>query len=73
MRQLHKLNLIDKLIKFSNRGGNLIGICLGMQLLFEIGKEFEETKGLGIIPELLIVFLKDHRKKKDNFTSCRVE
>ena len=63
MRQLHKLNLIDKLIKFSNRGGNLIGICLGMQLLFEIGKEFEETKGLGII-ELLIVFLKDHWKRK---------
>ena len=53
MRQLHKLNLIDKLIKFSNKGGNLIGICLGMQLLFEIGKEFEETKGLGIIPGII--------------------
>lgn len=28
----------------------LLGICLGMQALFETGYEFEETRGLGLIP-----------------------
>lgn len=28
----------------------LLGICLGMQILFEKGLEFRETKGLGLIP-----------------------
>ena len=27
----------------------LLGICLGMQLLFDIGYEFSDTKGLGLI------------------------
>lgn len=27
-----------------------LGICLGMQLLFETGREFRETKGLGLLP-----------------------
>ncbi|MDD2269378.1 MAG: imidazole glycerol phosphate synthase subunit HisH [Eubacteriales bacterium] len=28
----------------------LLGICLGMQLLFDSGEEFTETEGLGLIP-----------------------
>ena len=27
-----------------------LGICLGMQLLFERGTEFQETEGLGLLP-----------------------
>ena len=40
-------------------GKHLLGICLGMQLLFEYSKEFGHHEGLGII-EGGIVPLKDH-------------
>ncbi len=32
------------------RGRPFLGICVGMQLLADVGKEFGETKGLGWIP-----------------------
>lgn len=28
----------------------LLGVCLGMQILFDVGTEFTETPGLGLIP-----------------------
>jgi imidazole glycerol-phosphate synthase subunit HisH len=43
-------NRIDEAIKDSiNKGKPFLGICLGMQLLFESSEEFGATKGLGII------------------------
>ena len=32
------------------RGAPFLGICVGMQLLADVGKEFGETRGLGWIP-----------------------
>ena len=47
---LKKYAFIDKIINFAKSGKFILGICLGMQLLFEQSEEFEITKGLGLIP-----------------------
>ncbi|MGN0145433.1 MAG: imidazole glycerol phosphate synthase subunit HisH [Clostridium sp.] len=49
METIEKLKL-DKIIKEEvEKGKYLLGICLGMQLLFEKGFEGLETKGLGLL------------------------
>lgn len=48
VNKLKKLQLFEYLKQ--QRGGKpFLGICLGMQLLFEKGYEFGETEGLGLI------------------------
>lgn len=43
-------NKMDAYIQNSvKKGKALLGICLGMQILFDSGKEFQFTKGLGLI------------------------
>ena len=49
MRRLINLGLVDKLKERANCGDGIIGICLGMQLLFDKSDEYEQTKGLGIL------------------------
>ncbi len=41
---------IDPLHTVCERGVPFIGICLGMQLLFELSEEMGQHKGLGILP-----------------------
>ncbi|HEX2938750.1 MAG TPA: imidazole glycerol phosphate synthase subunit HisH [Ruminiclostridium sp.] len=48
MREVKRLNLIDE-IKKQAKQKPLLGICLGMQMLFDKGYEFEECGGLGLI------------------------
>jgi len=54
MEYLKKYNLIDKIKDFANNGNYILGICLGMQILFEESEEFGSTKGLGLIPGKII-------------------
>lgn len=49
MRQLEKAGFVGPLRREA-RKKPLLGICLGMQLLFDRGYEFEECEGLGLIP-----------------------
>ena len=43
-------NMFDFMKNQANSGKAILGICLGMQLMFEKGYEFGETDGLGLIP-----------------------
>jgi len=49
MSNIKKLNLIEPINKFIQSGRPLVGICLGMQLLFDKSFEFKDTDGLGVI------------------------
>lgn len=49
MNNLKKYDLIDVLNECKDKGTPILGICLGMQILFEKGYEVEETAGLGFL------------------------
>lgn len=48
MKKLNEKNLVD-VLKSAAQTKPFLGICLGMQVLFEKGYEFEEAEGLGLI------------------------
>lgn len=50
MQALDRLALVDAIREVARRGTPLLGICLGMQLLLDVGEEFGESPGLGLIP-----------------------
>jgi glutamine amidotransferase len=49
MRRLNELGLADLLRQATEQRTPLLGICLGMQLLFERSEEHEATDGLGLL------------------------
>ena len=50
MKNITENNFNKRLIDFILPGEKkILGICLGMQLLFENSNEFKMTKGLGLI------------------------
>jgi glutamine amidotransferase len=50
MRELNSRHLVEPIIEFIRRGRPFLGICLGLQLLFETGEEGGVHAGLGVIP-----------------------
>jgi glutamine amidotransferase len=50
MRNLRDLGLDELILSRIDEGVALLGICLGMQLLFDRSEELETTVGLGILP-----------------------
>ena len=52
--KLRATGLDQVLIQEAQRGKPIMGICLGMQMLFETSLEYGEHKGLGLIPGRVI-------------------
>lgn len=50
MEKLHRYELTEVIKKIIDRGTPFLGICLGLQLLFESSEESEGISGLGILP-----------------------
>ena len=50
MRRLQALRLVDTIRERAAAGVPLLGICLGMQLLFDSSEEHEGAAGLGLLP-----------------------
>lgn len=63
MDKLRERNLVEPIKQFSNSGKPLLGVCLGMQLLFDSSTEFGETRGLGLIPGQVVELPKQENYK----------
>ena len=50
MKNLRSYDLVSVIKEYVGLDKPMIGICLGMQILFEESEEFGETQGLGLIP-----------------------
>lgn len=50
MANLSSRGFVEPLRAHAAKGGHLMGICLGMQLLADVSEEHGEWQGLGIIP-----------------------
>ncbi|ACM93372.1 imidazole glycerol phosphate synthase, glutamine amidotransferase subunit [Nautilia profundicola AmH] len=59
MEHLRETNLDEAMKEFVKSGKYVIGVCLGMQLLFESSEEFGKHKGLGIIEGNVVKFDKN--------------
>ena len=56
MKQIESLGIAPAIKKFIKQKRPFLGICLGFQLLFEIGFEGGRVTGLGILPGHVIKF-----------------
>ena len=58
MKELNNKNLDNVIIKQNQKGKKILGICLGMQLLFEQSNEIIKSSGLGILKGKITEFKK---------------
>ena len=66
MEHLKTTGMLEAVKLFAKSGKPLLGICLGMQLLFESSQEFGEHKGLGLISGKVVAFDKSKMDMEDH-------
>ena len=54
--ELHRRGLDGLVVERAEAGTPLLGVCVGMQLLFEVSEEFGEHAGLGLLPGRVVRF-----------------
>jgi glutamine amidotransferase len=59
MTSLNRLGLTDKIREHILGGGKFLGICLGLQLLYEQSAESKGVKGLSVLPGKIEKFSND--------------
>lgn len=67
MINLERYSLIDPVIKAIDSGKPFLGICLGLQVLFEESREQGSHKGLGVIKGTVEHFPKPHHTVASEF------
>jgi len=63
MANLAALGLVEPVKESIRRGRPFLGICLGMQLLFDESEEFGPVRGLGVLPGRVVRFPADPTRK----------
>jgi glutamine amidotransferase len=63
MANLNAYGLVEPVTAAIRAGRPFLGICLGMQLLFEESEEFGPVKGLGVLPGRVVRFQPDAERK----------
>ena len=56
MEKLHKFGLVEVIHEIVKENKPVLGICLGLQLMFESSEEGPGVKGLGILPGKIVKF-----------------
>ena len=56
MESLRKLGFDQLVLEAANAGKPIIGLCVGLQMMFEEGHEFGAHRGLGLLPGRVVKF-----------------
>lgn len=59
MEKLNEYGLVEVIHKIVEKGTPFLGICLGLQLLFDSSEEAPGVKGLGLLPGKIVRFPSD--------------
>ena len=63
MESLERLGLVDAILSVVARDVPFLGICVGMQVLFDYGEELGGYAGLGLLPGRVVRFAIDPARK----------
>lgn len=63
MKKLEATGLVDTIVEKADSGTPLLGICLGMQLLFDESHEYGVHKGLGLVKGVIASIDEDLKRE----------